>query len=307
MVTMGTLQPGLVHTPVTPFTRDARVDYERYAKLIEFHLKHGAESLALPMHAGESVSLTDEERRKLLELAIAQVKGRVPVIAHVSDSGTAIAAERARHAEKAGAAAIVCTPPYYWTPPPAMLLEHFATVGAAVSIPLFVYNSPDEMGGVKVTTDLALKLISKLDNFAGIVDASLDWQFMIELVSEARKVRSDFQLLSGTEYLVSARAIGAKGLFSPLAGVAPLLMRGLYEHCRKEQYGDARKAQEAIAAVRRLLKADGVAGLKAAVAAMGRDCGGPRYPLLPLGEAERVRVSEQLTAMTALHGEPRGW
>ena len=304
---MATFEAGLVHTPVTPFTRDARIDYDRYAKLIEFHLKHGAESLALPMHAGESVSLTDTEQRALLEFALKQVKGRVPVIAHVSDSGTAIAAARARHAEKAGAVAVVCTPPYYWTPPPAMLLEHFATVGAAVKLPFFVYNSPDEMGGVKMTTDLALKLIGRLPNFAGIVDASLDWQFMIEVVSEARKVRPDFQLLSGTEYLVSARAIGAKGLFSPLAGVAPLLMRGLYDQCLKEQYRDARKAQEAIAAVRRALKADGIAGLKAALAAMGRDCGAPRYPLLPLGEAERGRVADQLSAMAALRAEPKGW
>jgi 4-hydroxy-tetrahydrodipicolinate synthase len=304
---MSNFQPGLVHTPVTPFTRDLKIDYDRYAKLVEFHLKHGAESLALPMHAGESVSLTDAEQRTLLEFALKQVKGRVPVIAHVSDSGTAIAAARARHAEKAGATAVVCTPPYYWTPPPAMLLEHFATVGAAVSIPFFVYNSPDEMGGVKMTTELALKLIGRLDNFAGIVDASLDWQFMIEVVSEARKVRPEFQLLSGTEYLISARAIGAKGVFSPLAGVAPLLMRGLYDQCRKEQYNDARKAQEAIAAVRRALKTDGVAGLKAAIAAMGRDCGAPRYPLLPLGEAERGRVAEQLLAMAALRAEPRGW
>lgn len=304
---MSNFQPGLVHTPVTPFTREARIDYDCYAKLIEFHLKHGAESLALPMHAGESVSLTDAERRTLLEFAIKQVKGRVPVIAHVSDSGTAIAAERARHAEQAGAAAIVATPPYYWTPPPAMLLEHFATIGAAVRIPFFVYNSPEEMGGVKMTTELALKLIGQLPNFAGIVDASLDWQFMIEVVSEARKARPDFQLLSGTEYLVSARAIGAKGLFSPLAGIAPALMRGLYEHCRKEQYRDARKAQEDIAAVRRMLKAGGVASLKAALAAMGRDCGAPRYPLLALGEAERGRLADALEAMPALGAEPRGW
>jgi 4-hydroxy-tetrahydrodipicolinate synthase len=304
---MSSFQPGFVHTPVTPFTREARVDFERYAKLIEFHLKHGAESLALPMHAGESVSLTDEERRALLEFAIKQVKGRVPVIAHVSDSGSAIAAARAGHAERAGAAAIVATPPYYWTPPPAMLLEHFAMIGSAVRIPFFVYNSPEEMGGVKMTADLALKLIGRLENFAGIVDASLDWQFMIEVISEARKVRPDFQLLSGTEYLVSARAIGAKGMFSPLAGVAPALLRGLYEHCRKEQYRDARNAQEAIAAVRHMLKKSGVAGLKAALQAMGRDCGVPRYPLLALGEAERVRLADDLAAMAALRSEPRGW
>jgi dihydrodipicolinate synthase/N-acetylneuraminate lyase len=188
-----------------------------------------------------------------------------------------------------------------------MLLEHFAIVGAAVKIPFFVYNAPDEMGGTKMTADLALKLIARLPSFAGIVDASLDWQFMIEVISEARKVRPDFQLVSGTEYLVSARAVGAKGMFSSLSAVAPQLLRGLYEHCRKEQYDDARKAQEAIAAVRQVLKKDGVAGLKAALAAMGRDCGAPRYPLLALGEAERVRVSEQLAAMAALRAEPKGW
>ena len=304
---MSSFQPGLVHTPVTPFTREARVDYDRYAKLIEFHLKHGAESLALPMHAGESVSLTDQERQALLEFAIKQVKGRVPVIAHVSDSGTAIAAARARRAEQAGAAAIVATPPYYWTPPAAMLLEHFAAIGSAMRIPFYIYNSPEEMGGVKMTTELALKLIGRLANFAGIVDASLDWQFMIEVISEARKVRPDFQLLSGTEYLVSARAIGASGMFSPLAGVAPALLRGLYEHCRKERYRDARAAQEAIAALRQLLKKGGVAGLKAALAAMGRDCGAPRYPLLALGEAERGRLADDLAAISALRAEPRGW
>jgi len=304
---MSGFQPGLVHTPVTPFTREARVDYDCYAKLIEFHLKHGAESLALPMHAGESVSLTDAERQALLEFAIKQVKGRVPILAHVSDSGTAIAAARAGRAQQAGAAAIVATPPYYWTPPPAMLLEHFAMIGSAVRIPFFVYNAPDEMGGVKVTADLALKLIARLENFAGIVDASLDWQFMIEVISEARKVRPDFQLLSGTEYLVSARAIGAKGVFAPLAGVAPVLLRRLYDLCQKEQYGDARKAQEDIAAVRLVLKKGGVASLKAALQAMGRDSGAPRYPLLALGEAERGRLADDLAAISVLRAEPRGW
>ena len=65
---MSQFLPGLVHTPVTPFTRDQRIDYELYGKLIAFHLRNGAESLALPMHAGESVSLSDRERQELLAL-----------------------------------------------------------------------------------------------------------------------------------------------------------------------------------------------------------------------------------------------
>ncbi|MEW6333499.1 MAG: dihydrodipicolinate synthase family protein, partial [Thermodesulfobacteriota bacterium] len=101
---MTTFTPGLAHTPVTPFTTQGRIDYGLFGKLIGFHLDRGAESLALPMHAGESVSLSDGERRSLLEFAIGQAGGRVPVIAHVSQSGTAIAESLAAHAAQAGAA-----------------------------------------------------------------------------------------------------------------------------------------------------------------------------------------------------------
>ncbi|MGZ5845515.1 MAG: dihydrodipicolinate synthase family protein, partial [Xanthobacteraceae bacterium] len=147
-------QPGLVHTPVTPFTRERGIDFDRYAKLIEFHLASGADALALPMHAGESVSLADGERRALVEFAVKQVNGRKPVIAHVSETGTAIAAALARHAEERGATAIIATTPYYWTPPAAMVLEHFVRIGAAVNIPFFLYNAPEEMQGAKVNAEL---------------------------------------------------------------------------------------------------------------------------------------------------------
>src|ERR1700704_1968600 len=241
---MPPFNPGLVHTPVTPFTRERAVDYDRYGKLIEFHIGNGADALALPMHAGESVSLPDGERRALLEFAIKCVNGRKPVIAHVSETGTGIAAALARHAEDAGATAVVATTPYYWTPPSAMVLEHFIQIGTAVTIPLFVYNAPEEMAGTKVTAELCRKLIERLPNFAGVVDLSLDWQFMIELITYAKRKRPGFALIAGTEHMVSAAATGATGLFSPLAGVAPKLVRKLYDGCRKDQLVEARGAQE---------------------------------------------------------------
>ena len=299
--------PGLVHTPVTPFTRELKVDFGVFDKVIEFHLRNGAEALALPMHSGESVSLSDAEQRALLEIALKQVKGRVPVIAHVSDSGTGIAVARARHAEQAGAAAIVATTPYYWTPPPAMVLEHFAQIGAAVSTPFFVHYAPDEMGGTKLSTELVLKLIERLGNFAGLVDSSLDWQFMINIVSNAWRVRPDFQLLSGTEYMVSAGAVGATSLFSSLCGVAPKLTRELYDICRTEKYQDAREAQEDLAALRQIVKRSGAGGLKGAMRAMGRDCGEPRPPLQALGAGGYKTLAAELAAMAVLGAEPRGW
>jgi 4-hydroxy-tetrahydrodipicolinate synthase len=292
-------QPGLLHTPVTPFTREQRIDFDRCATLIEFHLANGADGLALPMHAGESVSL--------MEFAIKHVNGRKPVIAHVSETGTAIAAALARHAEEHGATAIIATTPYYWTPPAAMVLEHFVQIGSAVTIPFFLYNAPEEMQGAKVNAELCLKLIAKVPNFAGVIDLSLDWQFMIELMTDAPRLRPGFQLLAGTELLVSAAAIGATGMLAPLAGVAPRLMRELYDLCRAQKLFEARKIQEQIAALRQALKPGGVASLKAAMRAMGRDCGEPRPPVLALDAAAYQKLVGELETVGMLHAETRDW
>lgn len=300
-------QPGLVHTPVTPFTRERGIDFDRYAKLIDFHLAAGADALALPMHAGESVSLADGERRALVEFAIKQVNGRKPVIAHVSETGTAIAVALARHAEERGANAIIATTPYYWTPPAAMVLEHFVRIGAAVNIPFFLYNAPEEMQGAKVNAELCLKLIAKLPNFAGVIDLSLDWQFMIELMTDAPRLRPGFQLLAGTELMVSAAAIGATGMLAPLAGVAPRLVRELYDLCRDQKLFEARKRQEQIAALRQALKPGGVASLKAAMRAMGRDCGEPRPPVLALDAVAYQKLVGELESVAALRAETREW
>jgi 4-hydroxy-tetrahydrodipicolinate synthase len=255
------------------------------------------------MHIGESVSLTDEEQRTLLAFAIKQVNGRKPVIAHASDAGSATAADRARHAQQLGAAAIVATTPYYWTPPTHMIIEHFRAIGSAVSIPFFVYNSPEEMPGARITAELCRKLIDRLPNFAGVVDLSLDWQFMIELLTYARRKREGFALIAGSEHMVSAAAIGAIGLFSALAGVAPKLIRKLYDSCRKDDLVEARSTQEAVAALRQRLKSSG--NLKAALRLMGRDCGMPRPPLqAPDAEATRA-LAAALEPM--LRDEPRGF
>jgi 4-hydroxy-tetrahydrodipicolinate synthase len=301
-------EPALVHTPLTPFSSaDRRIDFDLFGRMIDFHLRHGAQALAVPMHVGESVSLTDDERRALIKFAVGCAGKRAPVIGHVSDAGTGIAAALARAAQDAGAAAIIATTPYYWTPPPAMILEHFVQIGAAVDIPLFVFNAPEDMAGSKINAALAVKLIERRPNFAGVVDSSLDWQFMIELLTDAARLRPDFTLLAGNELLVSAAAIGARGMFAPLAVVAPTLTRRLFDLCRAENLFEARLLQEDVAALRQILKAGGVAALKAAARAMGRDCGEPRPPLLPLAAGAEKKLAAQMAALPALAQEPHGW
>ena len=304
---MSTLKPGLLHTPVTPFARDNAIDWKVYGKLIDFHLANGAEGLALPTHVGESVSLTDEEQRKLVSFVTNRVGAKVPVLVHVSDSGTSIAAARAQHAEEAGAAAVIVTTPYYWTPPPNMLLEHIEAVCRATKLPVFAWHAPEDMAGPKIGTDLVLKLIEKRPNFAGVIDSSNDWQWQINVLSNAQRVRSDFQLLCGTEYMISAGANGATGMISSLAGIAPVLVKRLYDICRKEQYFEARTAQEAVAVLYQTLKRFGFGSLKAAQREMGRDCGEPRPPMEALNEQARGDLAAALERFDALRSEPRGW
>ena len=311
---MTTFQPGLVHAPVTPFGRDRSIDYDTYSNLIEFHLRNGAEALAVPMPEGEDMSLRDAELRRILEFAITQVKGRVPVIAHVSDAGTSLAVDRAVHAEKAGAAAILSHPPYFWHPKPAMVVEHLARIGAAVRLPFYICRPPVESVGTTLTTEIVLQLIERVPNLAGVVDASLDFVFMEEVISNGRRLRPDFQLLAGQDYIVPASALGGSGAIVPLAGIAPRLVRRVYDLCRQEKYVEARGMQEDIAQLHHLVKEagasglkDGLAGIKCAIAAMGRECGVPRPPVRPLGEVERGRFEGSMHAMAFLKAEPRGW
>jgi 4-hydroxy-tetrahydrodipicolinate synthase len=240
---MPIFEPGLVHAPVTPFKRDHSIDFDTYARIIEFHLRNGAEALAVPMPEGEDMSLRDGELREILEFAIRQVKGRVPVIAHVSDAGTQIAVERAVHAEKSGAAAIMSHPPYFWHPKPAMVVEHLTRIGKAVRLPFYICKPPVESVGTTLTTEIVLELIERVPNLAGVVDASLDFVFMEEVISNGRRLRPDFQLLAGQDYIVPASALGGSGAIVPLAGIAPRLVRRVYDLCRQEKYVEARGMQ----------------------------------------------------------------
>ena len=298
---------GLVHAPMTPFS-GGNVDYECYGKLLDFHLRNGAEGLAVPMHTGESVSLTLEERKTLIEFAMSHVGSRVPLIVNVSEAGTAIAMGLAEHAKQCGVSAIISAVPYYWTPPQPMLVEHFAAIGKAAALPFFVLNSPSEMSNVEVTGNSVVDLLGRLPNFAGLIDASLDWQYMIEIVTVARAVRPDFQFVSGTEYMISACAIGATGMLSSLANISPRLVSALYRSCQQESYKEAYSFQEDAAILFQSLRDTGVSGLKAAAACMfGRDCGSPRPPLPKLDARTTQALVEKLAAVHRIKTEPHGW
>jgi len=298
--------PELVHSLLTPFKEDNSIDYNTYDKIIEFHLSNGADSLALPMHIGEYVSLSNAEKRDLISFVLKKEKN-ISVIAHVSDAGTKIAEDLSFFAIDSGASSIVVTTPYYWTPPASMLLEHFLTITKNIRSPIFIHNDPSNMGNAKISINILNGLLASRANSIYLLDSSLDWQFMIELVTLAEKNDSKIQLASGTDYYLSAAAIGANTYFSSLGLIAPKLVRRLYDYCKIDSLFEARKVQEAIAKLLYILKPYGVPGLKAASKYMGRDCGYCREPLNILSDEQQKTLEGQLKKSQLLKNEIIGW
>ena len=126
-----TVPKGVMHVPVTPFKNDLSVDYATFEKLVDWHVRQNPSSLCVILHIAESVSLTLEEHKKLIEISVKVTNGRVPLIANVSMAGTDQAIDLARHSERVGADAIICIAPYYWPVPEEALYDHFVRVATA--------------------------------------------------------------------------------------------------------------------------------------------------------------------------------
>ncbi len=297
---------GIVGTPVTPFTAENRLDHAGVERLVTFLIGSGVHALALPMHTGESLNLSLEERKELAEVALAATAGRVPVLIHVSCPGTDQVIELACHAERAGAAGVVVVTPYHWQPSEEELFEHFLRVGSAIEVGLVAYNFPKKLG-VSVTHRLLARLIDRLDNFIGLKDASYDTQYFTEACRLASALRPGFAVFSGIEFMLPAMAVGGAGSFSPCGLIAPGLIRDLYAACVGGDYATARMLQYRFSRLWQALKVAYPSSIKAGMEIMGRPAGPPRGPLLPVSEAARRELWDQLEALGILEGEPHGW
>lgn len=298
---------GVFGAPVTPFTPAGDVDHETFRRCVRFFCAHGVDGIALPLHTGESPSLSVAERMALVETAADAVGGAVPLLVHASMPGTPEVVSLARHAEQAGAAAVVVVTPYHWRPGPASLLAHYRAVATSVGIDVLAYNFPPRLG-VSVTPELIEALIDACPNFVGVKDASYDMQSFTECTRRGAAKREDFSMLTGVEYLLPSMAVGGSGCFSPSSAIAPRLVRQLEQACRAGDIGKARPLQHRMSALWHLLREIGYpASVKAAMALLERPVGGVRLPLLDLEGAAAAHLRGGLEALGIFDDEPHGW
>jgi 4-hydroxy-tetrahydrodipicolinate synthase len=220
----------------TPFKNGA-VDYDTYARMIEFQIKEGSHGILVNGTTSEPASLTTDERNRLVSLAMEVVKGRVPVIAATGSQSLAESKVLTAHAVKAGADALLIVTPYYSRPPQRGIIQYYLEVTKGVPAPWMIYHIPGR-AAVSVTADTVKELKDKSPTFVGMKHASSD----LDLVSDCfAAVGLDFKIFVGLEELsFPMMAVGACGLMNAVGNLRP---RVLADMCEAVWRGDLVNAQ----------------------------------------------------------------
>jgi 4-hydroxy-tetrahydrodipicolinate synthase len=281
---------------ITPFSAQ-ELDEAALRKLIDYLIEKGASGLVPCGTTGESATLSHQEHRRVVELTIAHVAGRVPVIAGTGSNSTAEAIALTQHAEQAGADAALLICPYYNRPSQAGLIAHFTHVAEATSLPVIMYNIPKRTG-VNMEAPTAAEL-SRLPNIVGIKEASGDLAQITEVI---RLADPGFSVLSGDGNMTFAVCcLGGTGAILAEAHILPaewcrmvtLIAEGKIAQARGIHY-------RLLPLMKALFLETNPAPVKAAMEVLGLADGKTRLPLLPATESCRAVVREELTKLGLL-------
>jgi 4-hydroxy-tetrahydrodipicolinate synthase len=299
---------GVMQAPVTPLKDDGSFDPDGFARMVDFHVRHGAPAIAWPHHKAESLNLTIAERKLGAEVAVKTVAKRVPVSIFTGTLSEEDSLDIARHAQDIGADALLIISPYCRRPAQEEIFDSVVRIGTATDLPVLTYNSPWRNGeGVEFTGELTRRLIDRLPNYIGMKDASFQSQKFLEIARAALRMRPGFAIIMGVEHLLPSFALGACGSFSSSGAIAPNLCNKFFASLEAHDWAAARECQYKISRLWSLFKEQYPSSLKGAMIMMGRPVGPTRSPL-PTATKERIEfLRKQLEEMGILQSEPHGW
>jgi 4-hydroxy-tetrahydrodipicolinate synthase len=272
---------------VTPMRSDGRVDFEAWARLVDFHLQNGTGGIVVAGTTGESPTLRDSELRELTERACDQARRRIPIIVGAGTNSTAATVERVGWLSELPVDGLLIVTPAYNRPTQEGLYLHFAAAAEAARKPIILYNVP-----ARTAVDMLPATVVRLSQLPGIVAVK-------EAVTEPGRVRAlvdacrkDFVVLSGDD-ATARRSFqeGSRGVISVTANVAPRGMADVVAAGVRGDYATAEKLDAPLAALHRdlFIEANPIP-TKWALARMGLIGEGIRLPLTPLSAASQPAV-----------------
>ncbi len=279
---------------VTPFDREGRLDEDAYRHLIRLQLKGGTRGLVPCGSTGEAATLMHEEYRRAIEIACDESRGEVPVIAGVGTNATWKAVESAREAESLGADALLVLAPYYNKPTQEGIYQHFRAVARESRLPIMAYNIPSRTG-VNIAPKTMARIAKDLPTVVAVKEAAGSLDQVTEILQLTAGIKG-FTVLSGDDSLtIPMMAVGAKGVVSVVANIAPKQTQALCEAALKGDYKKAAALHlKLFPLIKSLFVETNPIPVKAALGMMGLCRPEPRLPLTPLTAENRPALKKAL-------------
>lgn len=282
---------GAMTALITPF-KNGKLDGEKYESLIKRQIAQGMDAVVPVGTTGESATLSHDEHRECIEIAVATCKGtKVKVIAGAGSNATHEATGIAKHAQAVGADGLLSVAPYYNKPTQEGLYQHYKAIGESVDIPFMIYNVPGRTG-VDIEADTAIRLFDDVSNIYAIKEATGSLERAVELGSK----RPDFCVISGDDAIdFPLLANGAKGIISVTSNLLPNVKSDLVHSVQRGEYDRAREINNSLYALNKVLFCESnPVPIKAAMYIVGLlDTLEYRLPLTP-PSAENMKNLEKI-------------
>jgi 4-hydroxy-tetrahydrodipicolinate synthase len=221
---------GSIVALITPFKDDSLND-ENYIKLIDYHLKNGTNGIVPGGTTGESPTLSHNEHRKIIEIAVKECNSKIPVIAGTGSNSTDEAVVLSKFAEKAGSDALLVVTPYYNKPTQEGLYQHYKKINDNVGIPIIIYNIPS-----RSVIDMSVETMTKLyelKNIIGVKDATGDLK-RVEL--QKKSMGNEFiQLTGNDDNALEFNKLGGVGAIGVTANIAAKLSSDFQKACVEDK------------------------------------------------------------------------
>lgn len=268
---------------VTPF-KNGQVDWEDLEKIIEHVLAGGVEFLVSLGTTGESVTLSEDEHRAILDFTIKINRGRVPLVAGVfGGNNTTALVEKVQGFNFEGIDALLSSNPSYSKPGQEGIFQHYMALAEVSPKPIIIYNVPSRTAS-NLTAETTLRLAHASNRFLGVKEASDDIYQVMKIIKGKPK---DFLVLSGDDFItLPLIATGGDGVISVIANTIPRPFTNLVRAALRQDMPTAQQLNFQLLELYRLLFIEGnPVGVKAAMELQGLCSREVRLPLVPMSEA----------------------
>ena len=220
---------GSIVALITPFL-DENLDEKNYVKLINYHLENGTNGIVPGGTTGESPTLSHNEHKKIIEIAVSECNGKIPVIAGTGSNSTHEAVDLSKYAEKAGSDALLVVTPYYNKPTQEGLYQHYKKINDNIGIPIIIYNIPS-----RSVIDMSVETMARLyelKNIIGVKDATGD----LNRVDQQLKLmgKEFIQLTGNDDNALEFNKRGGIGSISVTANIAAKQCSDFQNACSKD-------------------------------------------------------------------------